>query len=684
MPSPAIDWQKVARLVLLAREIDHLEEEQLAPQGKIKYQFSAQGHELAQVLLAQALDHPHDAAAVYYRSRPFLLACGLAPAEALAADMARTGSPSEGRDVGVVFNLPRRSGLTILPASGDIGAQYTPAAGWAQAISYRQRVLGEAEWRNAITVALGGDGSVAANGFWAALNIATTLRLPLFFFIEDNHYGISVPSHLQTPGGNIAANLAAFGNLKLLDGDGTHPEEAWQLISTAVGHMRSGKGSCLLRLQVPRLKGHTLIDDQAYKTADERAAEAARDPLTRLQEYLLEKGLLSSEGWEQLLQEVRAELASSLETALASPEPDSTQAVSHLFFAGLPAQQGGLRPEQAHLPIGPATPQPSGLRLNLIDAVRHTLESEMARNPRMLVFGEDVGVKGGVHGATLDMQAHFGAERVFDTSLSEEGIIGRAAGLALAGLLPIPDIQFRKYADPAHEQINDLGTLRWRTANKFAAPLVVRIPVGHGKKTGDPWHSVTGEAIYAHTLGWRIAFPSNAEDAVGLLRSALRGDDPTFFFEHRALLDTAGARRPYPGDDYCLPFGVAATLLSGEDLTVISWGEMVHRCLAAAGSFPGRVSLLDLRTIAPWDKMAVLESVRRTGKALIVHEDTYTAGFAAEISATLAAEAFSDLDAPILRLTTPDIPIPYNVAMMETVIPGIEQIRAKMEELLLF
>src|SRR3990172_9310991 len=274
MPSPAIDLQKITPL-----------------------------------FLPHALPPPHAAAPVYYRSRPSLLACGLAPAEALAADMARTGSPSEGRDVGVVFNLPRRSGPTILPASGDIGAQYTPAAGWAQAISYRQRVLDEAELQNAITVALGGDVSVAANGFWATLNIVTTLRLPFLFFIEDNHYGISVPAALQTPGGNIAANLAAFGNLKVLDGDGTYPEEAWQLISTAVGHVRSGEGPCLLRVQVPRLKGHTLIDDQSYKTAKERAAEAARAPLIRLQDFLLKLGVFSTEGWNHLQQEVCAELA---------------------------------------------------------------------------------------------------------------------------------------------------------------------------------------------------------------------------------------------------------------------------------------------------------------------------------------------------------------------------------------
>jgi 2-oxoisovalerate dehydrogenase E1 component len=684
MANPAIDWLEVARFLLLSREIDQLEEQQLTPQGQVKYQFSAMGHELAQVLLALALDHPHDAAAVYYRSRPFLLVCGLTAAEALAAGMARANSPSEGRDVGVVFNLPRRSGSTVLPSSGDVGAQYTPAAGWAQAITYRQRILGEQDWAGAIAVATGGDGSVASNGFWSALTMATTLRLPMLFFIEDNRYGLSVPSDLQTPSGNIAANLASFGNLKVLDGDGTDPQEACESITTAVAHVRSGEGPCLLRLQVPRLKGHTFIDDQAYKSPEERAAEAKRDPLFRLKHFLLENRSLSEKDWGQLADRARGEVAAALETALACPEPDPAQATRYLFFEGETPRQGGLRPENALLPLGDGTPQPSGPRLNLIDAIRRTLESEMERNPRLLVFGEDVGVKGGVHGATQDMQAHFGPERVFDTSLSEEGIIGRAVGMALAGLLPVPEIQFRKYADPAHEQINDLGTLRWRTANRFAAPVVVRIPVGFGKKTGDPWHSVTGEAIYAHTLGWRIAFPSNAADAAGLLRSALRGDDPTFFFEHRALLDTSEGRLPYPGDDYCLPFGVATTLAEGDELTVISWGAMVHRCLAAARDFPGRVHLLDLRTVIPWDKEAVLASVQRTGKVLLVQEDTFTGGFAGEIAATIATEAFTDLDAPVERLATPDVPIPYNYKMMEVVLPGVEKIRAKMEALLRF
>ena len=686
MSKPQVDWIRAARDLLLSREMDRLEVEQLTPQGKVKYQFSAGGHELVQVLLAQVLDHPHDAAAVYYRSRPFLLAAGLSAAEALAAGMARAGSPSEGRDVGVVFNLPQgdgRAGPAILPASGDVGAQYTPAAGWAQAIRYRSRGLGEAAWEGAIAVACGGEGSTAANGFWAALNMAATLRLPLLFVIENNHYGLSVPSLLQTPGGEIAPNLASFGGLKTLSGDGADPQECWKQIRAAVSHVRSGEGPCLLELRVPRLTGHTFIDDQAYKPEEVRQQEAARDPLRLLKDYLIPRKV-TEEAWERMVEEVRGELAEALAQAEARPEPEAAVTRRFLFFEGEAPRQGGLRPEGCLPPVGPAKPQSSGPRVNLIDAVRRTLETEMMRNARILVFGEDVGVKGGVHGATHGMQARFGEERVFDTSLSEEGIIGRSTGMALAGLLPVPEIQFRKYADPTHEQISDLGTLRWRTANKFAAPVVVRIPVGFSKKTGDPWHSVTAEAVYAHTLGWRIAFPSNAADAAGLLRTALRGDDPTFFFEHRALLDTAEGRRPYPGDDYCLPFGQAAVLAEGDELTVVAWGAMVHRCAQAAEPFRGRVRLLDLRTIIPWDQETVLESVRATGKLLVVHEDTITAGFAGEILATVVDQAFTLLDAPPLRMGMPDIPMPFNPGVMEAVLPGAESIRAKIGELLAF
>ena len=302
----------------------------------------------------------------------------------------------------------------------------------------------------------------------------------------------------------------------------------------------------------------------------------------------------------------------------------------------------------------------------------------------MLLFGEDVGPKGGVHAATMGLQAAFGERRVFDTSLSEEGIIGRAVGLALAGLLPVAEIQFRKYADPATEQLNNCGTMRWRTHNRFAAPIVVRMPGGYAPKCGDPWHSVCGEVIWVHATGWQVCIPSNAEDAVGLLRAALRSNNPTIFFEHRALLDGASARRPYPGDDFVLPLGKARVVLDGDRLTVVTWGAMVERCERAARELEESIEVLDLRTVAPWDRAAVLASVRKTRRCLIVHEDTLTAGFGAEVAAVVAEQAFLSLDAPIARLAIPDVPTPYNLRLMNAVLPSVEGIAAKMQELLEF
>jgi 2-oxoisovalerate dehydrogenase E1 component len=359
------------------------------------------------------------------------------------------------------------------------------------------------------------------------------------------------------------------------------------------------------------------------------------------------------------------------------------------YEAGAPQRVGGVIPEigeEAHAARlrGSHDALASGARMNLVDAVRQTLTREMESNDRLLVFGEDVGLKGGVHGATIDMQSRFGSERVFDTSLNEEGIIGRAVGLAIAGLMPVPEIQFRKYADPAHEQINDCGTMRWRTAGTFAAPMVVRIPVGFGKKTGDPWHSVSGEAIYAHLIGWRIAYPSNAADAVGLLRTALRGNDPTFFFEHRALLDTREGRRPYPGDDFMLPFGVANVVREGTDVTIVAWGEMVHRALEAAEGSEADVEVIDLRTVIPWDREAVLRSVRKTNRCIVVHEDNWTCGVGAEIAATIAQDAFTWLDAPVERMATADCPIPYNPGLMEAVVPTPATIRQRIAKVMAF
>lgn len=680
------DWQRIVKLILCSRGLDHTEETRLVPEKKVLYQFTARGHDVAQVILGSLLTHQHDAASAYYRSRPLLLSLGLSLEDAFAGPMAKSGGFSDGRDIGVVCNLPSRPGPIVLPMSGDVGSQYTPTAGWAQALQYRARVLKEKEYEGAIGVVLGGDASVATSGFWSALTIATTLSLPMLFYIEDNGYGISVPSTLQTPGADISANLASFKNLRVSSGDGADPQVAATLLQEAVEYVRSWSGPALIRLTVPRLSGHSGQDTQAYKPKGLLAEEQGRDPLPRLKKFLV-PSTLSEMKWKALEQEAAEEVAAALRGALARPEPDLSSVTRHRFaeegaYGVVEVQaRGGLAAEGHLFPPSSLTPTPEPQRINLITAIRRTLECELRTNPKVLVFGEDVGPKGGVHAATMGLHDQFGSERVFDTSLSEEGIVGRAVGMAICGLMPVAEIQFRKYADPATEQLNNCGTLRWRTNNRFAAPIVVRMPGGFAK-CGDPWHSVSGESMFAHAVGWQVAMPSNAEDAVGLLRSALRSNNPTIFFEHRHLLDGQWARRPYPGDDYTVPFGVAKITVPGDALTVVTWGALVERCESAALRFGSVVEVIDLRTITPWDSATVMNSVRRTKRCLIVHEDGQTAGFGAEISAHLAEHLFWELDAPIARIAVPDIPIPYNIPLMNAVIPSEERIGAKIEELL--
>src|SRR5882762_8266538 len=681
---PLSDWARVASLVHASRALDDIEETRLLPERKVLYQFSARGHDLAQILLGLQLTDAHDGVSVYYRSRPLMLALGVSLEDAAAGPLARSGSFSDGRDIGVVFNLPGRAGPTVLPACGGVGTQYTPAAGWAQAIRYRHEALRDASYARSIAVVLGGDASCATNGFWSALNIATTLKLPMLFYIEDNGFGISVSSQLQTPGGNIAANLRSFAGLTILEGDGCDPSAAAELTRRAVARVREERAPLLLRLTVPRLSGHSGQDTQTYKSAQTVAGERARDPLGHLHRYLV-PSVLSETEWSALAQQGRSDVEAAIERALGRPAPDPHEVTRYVFAetAGDGTaelqQQGGLAPEGQVFAPSSVTPRPEPTRINMLTAIRRTLDVELASNPRMVVFGEDVGPKGGVHGATLGLQEKFGAARVFDTSLSEEGIIGRAVGMALAGLLPVAEIQFRKYADPAAEQLNDCGTLRWRTRNRFAAPLVVRMPGGFFK-CGDPWHSQTNEVAWVHGVGWQVAVPSNAEDAVGLLRRALRGNDPVIFFEHRAMLDGAWARRPYPGNEFVVPFGQVRLLRAGAEVTVVSWGAMVERCEQAAARSQVDVELLDLRTLSPWDKAAVCASVEKTHRCLIVHEDNLTAGFGAEIAAVLAKDAFFNLDAPIERLTMPDIPSPHSPVLLEVAVPSVERITRTIQQ----
>ncbi len=687
-PLPDFDWKHIARMVFASRAMDHIEETELVPQQKVLYQFSARGHEMSQIILGSLLNNPKDAAGAYYRSRPLLLSLGLSFEDAIAAPMAKSGGYSNGRDIGVVCNLPSQGGATVLPMSGDVGSQCTPTVGWAQAIEYRRKVLKDKKYNKAIAAMLGGEGAVATNGFWSALTIATTMKLPILFYIEDNGYAISVPGDKQTPGGNIAKNLGSFTNLHIVEGDGTDPTEASEKLAQVVNYVRARKGPALIRLTLPRLSGHSGQDTQAYKTPDLIEQEKANDPARKLYQFLVPK-FFSDADWKELQKDTQEEVRQAVQSALDRPEPDPKETQRYVFAETKQdgsadiQQMGGLLAEGHQFPQTTDRPSPERERINMLTAIRRTLDKELALSPKMLVFGEDVGPKGGVHAATMGLQEKFGEDRVFDTSLSEEGIIGRSVGMAVAGLLPVPEIQFRKYADPATEQLDNCGTIRWRTYNRFAAPIVVRMPGGFAK-CGDPWHSECNEVMWVHGIGWQVIFPSNAEDAVGLLRAALRSNDPSIFFEHRACLDGVWSRRPYPGDDFMLPLGKAKFTQSGDELTVVTWGAMVERCEKAAEDAEVEADILDLRTLSPWDKEAVLSSVKKTRRCLIVHEDGLSAGFGAEIAATVVKEAFFDLDAPIERLTTPDVPIPYNIPLMNSVIPTVDRIADKMVDLVEF
>lgn len=427
----SIDWSRVAELMLQSREMDDREENELVPDQKVLYQFSARGHELGQIVLGSFITHKHDGVSAYYRSRPLMLSLGLSPEDALAAPMAKSGGYSDGRDIGVVCNMPGEDGPTVLPMAGDVGSQYTPGAGWAQGIEYRRCQLEEEEYEQAISVILGGDGSVATNGFWSAITIATTQNLPVLFYIEDNGYGLSVPGEFQTPGGNIANSLHAFKNLRIFDGDGTDPEETRDLLSQSVDYVRERKGPVLTHLTMPRLNGHSYQDNQAYKSDERLASERDNDPLVKLKNYLL-ADKLTEEDWDELEKRAQETVEDAVKNALNRADPDPVTTTKYVFFEintdgkNDVQIQGGVAPEGIQFPDATTKPGNEKRRVNMVGAIRQTLDVELETNPKLVVFGEDIGAKGGVHAATAGLQLKFGEKRVFDTSLSEEGIIGRA------------------------------------------------------------------------------------------------------------------------------------------------------------------------------------------------------------------------------------------------------------------
>jgi 2-oxoisovalerate dehydrogenase E1 component len=488
-PDETVDWWRVAYLVNLSRALDHMEETRLVPEKKVLYQFSARGHDMAQILLGCRLDNPGDATCGYYRSRPLLLALGVDVADALGSAMGRAGGYSDGRDIGVVFNYPNSRGASALPMCGGVGAQYTPTAGWAQAIEYYRTVLNDPAYDDALSVVLGGDGSVASNGFWSALTIATTQKLPMLFYIEDNGFGISVPSTFQTPGGNIAMNLASWQGLRIFSGDGTDPAEAARLIDEATQYVRTERAPAMLRLTVPRLEGHSFQDTQTYKPADFVAAEWARDPLPKLRDYLV-PALLSEAEWAGIEQDAQATAETAREAAEARPVSQPDTVMRNVFFEGEMQVEGGMFNHGYVAPAATETPSPEGQRINMVTAIRRTLDHELEINPRVAAVrrGHRPQRRGSC-GHARPAGANTAPPACSTPALSEEGIIGRAVGMAYgragAGAgNPVPQICRTRDGVRSTTAARCAGgpTTALPRPSSCASPVA-------SSRCGDPWHS---------------------------------------------------------------------------------------------------------------------------------------------------------------------------------------------------
>jgi 2-oxoisovalerate dehydrogenase E1 component len=678
------------RTMLLSRKLDD-KEIQLKNQSQAFFQISGAGHEAVLVAAASHLRPGYDWFFPYYRDRALCLAIGVTPLEMLLASVGAKDDPaSAGRQMPshwghTALNIPSQSSATT--------TQCLHAVGCAEATLIYQRVTQipdrELHTRDdQITYVSIGDGATSEGEFWESLNTACTNKVPILYLIEDNGYAISVPVEAQTPGGDISHLVEHFPGLRTFRCDGTDFLASYRTLGEAVAHVRSRKGPAFVHATVIRPYSHSLSDDEKlYKTAAEREAEARRDPLARMRFFLTSEGLATDADLADLQTSVDREVNAAAEQALKAPKPEPGTAALYVFSPQIDPSAAAFVTQ----------PKPTGAPETMVSAINATLRDEMAANPRIVVFGEDVADasreevlasvtgKGGVFKVTHGLQRLYGSDRVFNSPLAEANIIGRAVGMALRGLKPVVEIQFFDYIWPAFMQIRDeLAMMRYRSGNHWSCPLVIRVPIGGYLRGGAPYHSQSGVAIFAHSPGIRIAFPSNAQDATGLLRTAIRCDDPVLFLEHKHLYRQTYNKSPYSGPDYTVPFGRAAVVRDGTDMVVFTWGALVHRTLLAAQQAERdgiSVAVVDLRTIIPYDWETIAEYTRKTNRVIVAHEDQLTCGFGAEIAARIGQELFDSLDAPVTRVASLDCPVAYAPVLEEVILPGTPQILKAIQSL---
>ncbi len=702
------------RVMYMSRRIDD-REIVLKQQQKIFFQISGAGHEAMLVAAAKALRPSYDWFYPYYRDRALCLALGVTAEEMLLQAVGAAADPSSGgRQMPSHWGSQR---LNIVSQSSSVTTQMLQAVGCAEAGRYyaqhpqaAERATGDYRaFHNVnfhddeVVYASLGEGSTSQGEFWEALSTASLKRLPVLFVVEDNGYAISTPVEVNTPGGSISRLVADFPNFYFAEIDGTDAQESYSAFSQAVAHCRERKGPAFVHGHVTRPYSHSLSDNhKLYRTAEELDADNLRDPLPKLQMRLLREGILDAEGITRIEKSVDEEIQAATDRVLRAPVPTGDSVYRFVYSPDLdPTSEAfSTEPRPAE---EPSTPRTAPAERTMADLINVCLKDEMQRDPRIVIFGEDVADcsreenlangavkgKGGVFKLTAGLQCEYGSDRVFNSPLAEANIVGRAVGIATRSMKPVVEVQFFDYIWPAMHQLrNELPLMRWRSNNAFASPAVVRVAIGGYLTGGAVYHSQCGESLFTHTPGMRVVFPSNALDANGLLRTAIRCDDPVMFLEHKRLYRETYGRGVYPGPDYMIPFGKAKIVREGTDLTIVTYGALVPRALQAAQrasrDLGVETEVIDLRTLSPYDWDAIAESVRKTSRVIVAHEDMLSWGYGAEIAARIGDELFHDLDAPVKRVAATDTFVGYQPLLEDAILPQPENVFQAIEALAKF